>query len=185
MKGRRHHRFVPAAALFLAGSLAWGAGIVPDRSSLTFVGKQMGAPVEGLFHRFDGDIAFNPADLAHSHARLEVDLSSIDLASDESESEIKGKNWFHVSAYPKAVFESTAIRSLGGDRYEVTGRLTVKGISRELVLPMQVHAVGGYRVAEGSTVLRRTDFNVGEGVWADPDSVALEVRVNYKIALKP
>ncbi|MDE1941996.1 MAG: YceI family protein [Betaproteobacteria bacterium] len=173
-----------AAALVLVASTAWSAGFVPDKSSLTFVGKQMGAPVEGRFRHFDGDIVFNPADLAHSHARIEVDLASIDLASDESESEIKGKSWFHVTAHPKAVFESTTIRALGGDRYEVKGRLMVKGITRELTLPLQVHRVGGLMVAEGSTVLRRTDFNVGEGVWADPDSVALEVRVNYKMTLK-
>ncbi|MDE1989102.1 MAG: YceI family protein [Betaproteobacteria bacterium] len=176
---------IVVAALLLAAGASWGAGLIPEKSSLSFVGKQMGAPVEGRFRHFDGDIVFKPADLAHSHARIEVDLASIDLASDESESEIKGKSWFHVAAHPKAVFESTGIRALGGDRYEVKGRLTVKGITRELTLPLQVHSVGGSTVAEGSTVLRRTDFNVGEGVWADPDSVALEVRVNYKMTLKP
>lgn len=175
---------LPAALLFVA-STAWGAGIIPERSNLTFVGRQMGAPVEGSFHHFDGDIVFNALDLAHSRARIVVDLASIDLTSDESESEIKGKNWFHVADYPKAVFESTTIRSLGADRYEVKGHLTVKGLTRDVTLPLQVHAVGGDQVAEGSIVLRRTDFNVGEGVWADPDSVSLEVRVNYKMAFKP
>lgn len=173
------------AMLLLAAGVAWSAGFIPEKSALSFVGKQMGAPVEGRFRQFDGDIVFKPSDLAHSHARIEVDLASIDLASDESESEIKGKSWFYVAAHPKAVFESTALRALGGDRYEVKGRLTVKGITRELTLPLQVHNVGGFQVVEGSTVLRRTDFNVGEGVWADPDSVALEVRVNYKMTLKP
>ncbi len=174
-----------AAVLGLAGMSARASGIIAEKSALTFVGEQMGAPVQGRFQRFDADILFKPTDLAHSHARLAVDLASIDLASEDSESEIKGKSWFNVAAFPKAVFESTAFRALGGDRFEVAGHITIKGIVRDLTLPLQVHTVAGELYAEGSTTLRRSDFKVGEGVWADPDSVATDVRVNYKMALKP
>ncbi len=174
--------------------ILWGAltissvgagGIVPDASSLIFVGKQMGAPVEGRFKHFDADINFKPTNLAQSHARIEVDLASIDLASDESETEIKRKNWFNVAVFPKAVFESTAFHALGGDRYEVAGRLSIKGITRDMMVPLQFHTVAGVRFAEGSVVIRRSDFKIGEGVWADPESVAEEVQVRYKMALKP
>ncbi|MDE2258824.1 MAG: YceI family protein [Betaproteobacteria bacterium] len=172
----------------------WGAltissvgagGIIPDTSSLIFVGKQMGAPVEGRFKHFDVDITFKPTNLAQSHAKIEVDLASIDLASDESETEIKRKSWFNVAVFPKAVFESTAFHALGGDRYEVAGRLSIKGITRDMTVPLQFRTVAGIRVAEGSVVIRRSDFRIGEGVWADPESVAEEVQVRYKMALKP
>ncbi len=161
------------------------AGIIPDASSLTFVGKQMGAPVEGSFKHFDADITFKPTNLAHSHAKLEIDLASIDLASDESETEIKRKNWFNVAVFPKAVFESTAFRALGGDSYEVTGRLSIKGITRDMIVPLQIRTVAGVEIAQGSVVIRRSDFKIGEGAWADPESVAEEVQVRYKMALKP
>ena len=172
------------AALWSLGE-ATASGIISDKSSITFVGKQMGAPVEGRFTRFDADIVFTPAKLAQSHARVSIDLSSIDLASDESESEIKGKSWFNVAAFPKAIFESTAFRALGGERFEVSGRLSIKGITRDLVIPMQFHTVAGVQTAEGSLELHRSDFKVGEGVWADPDSVAEAVQVRFKMALKP
>ncbi len=172
------------ASLLFLGTAAAG-GIVAEKSTLSFVGKQLGAPVEGRFKRFDADIVFNPANLAQSHARITIDLDSIDLASDESESEIKGKSWFNVSAFPKAVFESTAFRALGGDRYEVSGRLSIKGVTRTLSVPLQFRTVAGVRTAEGSVELHRSDFKVGEGVWADPDSVAEAVQVRFKMTLKP
>lgn len=172
------------AALLSLSEVAAG-GIVADKSSLIFVGKQMGAPVEGRFTRFDADIVFNPAKLAQSHARVIIDLNSIDLASEESESEIKGKKWFNVGAFPKAVFESTAIRALGGDRYEVNGRLSIKGLVRDIVVPLQVRTVAGVQTAEGRFEMHRSDFKVGEGVWADPDSVAEAVQVRFKMTLNP
>ncbi|NDU92383.1 MAG: YceI family protein [Ferrovum sp.] len=176
---------VLALAVLLSLGKAVAGGIVADKSSLTFVGKQMGAPVEGRFTRFDADIVFNPAKLAQSHARITIDLNSIYLASDESESEIKCKSWFNVAAFPKAVFESTAIRLMGGDRYEVSGRLSIKGIARDFVVPLQFRTVAGVQTAEGRFEIHRSDFKVGEGVWADPDSVAEAVQVRFKMTLKP
>jgi polyisoprenoid-binding protein YceI len=174
-----------AFAVLLPLQAVLAGGIVADKSSLTFVGKQMGAPVEGRFTRFDADIVFNPSKLAQSYARITIDLNSIDLASDESESEIKGKSWFNVATFPKAIFESTAIRALGGDRFEVSGRLSIKGVTRNLVVPMQFRTVAGAQTAEGHLEIHRSDFKVGEGVWADPDSVAESVQVRFKMTLKP
>ncbi len=174
-----------AVSVFLPLHEVVAGGIVADKSSITFVGKQMGAPVEGRFTRFDADIAFNPAKLAQSHALITIDLNSIDLASDESESEIKGKSWFNAAAFPKAVFESTAIRAMGGDRFEVNGRLSIKGITRDIVVPVQFRTVAGAQTAEGRLEIHRSDFKVGEGVWADPDSVAESVQVRFKVTLKP
>ncbi len=145
----------------------------------------MGARVEGGFRKFDTDIHFNPTDLAHSRAKIIIDLNSIDLSSDDSEDEIKGKKWFNVSLFPNAIFQSTAIKGLGNDRYQVEGQLTIKGITRPLSVPMKVKTGSGSQVAEGDIDLNRLDFKVGEGDWADPESVALNVHVHYKVNLKP
>lgn len=156
-----------------------------DPGTISFYGEQMGARVEGRFRKFSTDVHFNPADLAHSHAKIFVDLNSIDLSSDESEDEIKGKKWFNVSMFPNAVFQSAVIKGLGNDRYMVEGQLTIKGITRFLSVPMQVKTGSGLQVAEGDIDLNRLDFKVGEGDWADPDAVALTVHVHYKVNLEP
>ncbi len=167
---------IPAAS-------AHAAGFVPDRSEITFVSKQMGVELQGRFRKFDGDIVFKPTDLAASHARIEVDLASIDLGAPDSEQEVKGKDWFLVANYPKGIFQSTQIRSKGPDQYEAAGKFTLKGITRDLVVPITVRHAGKVDTAEGGFVMKRTDFNIGQGVWADPDAVAINVTVKFKFAL--
>lgn len=167
----------------LAAPLAQAAGFLPDKSEITFISKQMGVDLQGRFRKFDGDIVFKPSDLAASKARIEVDLSSIDLGAPESEAEVRGKDWFQVASFPKGVFQSTQIRAKGPDQYEAVGKFTLKGITRDLVVPIALRRVGKQPFAEGGFVMKRTDFNIGQGVWADPEAVAIEVSVKFRFAL--
>ncbi len=187
------HRLRPLRRRWMAASLAFAAlspalvqaaGFAADKSEITFVSKQMGVELQGRFRHFDGDIVFKPADPAGSRARIEVDLASIDLGAPDSEQEVKGKDWFLVASYPKGVFQSTQIRAKGPDHFEAQGKFTLKGITRDLTVPIVVHhAAGKPDVAEGSFVMKRTDFNIGQGVWADPDAVAIDVAVKFKFTL--
>ena len=176
-------------ATLIGLALLWAqsasAAVLLDKSEIRFICKQMGAPVEGRFKHFDADVVFKPTDLLHSHAKISIDLASIDLASDESETEVKGKNWFNVTHFPQAVFQSTSIKALGGENYEVHGHLALKGVTQDIVVPMKIHTLSGMQVAEGSYALMRTVFKIGEGTWADPDTVAQEVAVKFKMILAP
>ena len=97
-----------------------------------------------------------------------MDLASLDLASAESEAEARGPLWFDTAKFPVAHFASTSIRSLGGDRYEVAGKLSLKGITRDCVVPIAVKAdAAGNRIAEGTFSLKRLEYKIGEGEWAD------------------
>ncbi|MDE3010291.1 MAG: YceI family protein [Pseudomonadota bacterium] len=177
---------IAAAALFSLGLLAQGsqgAGFVPEKSEITFVSKQMGVELQGRFRKFDGDIVFHPADLAASKARIEVDLASVDLGAAESEAEVRGKDWFQVASFPKGVFQSTQIRAKGPDHYEAVGKFTLKGITRELTVPISVRRIGNQSVAEGGFVMKRTDYNIGQGAWADPEAVAIDVSVKFRFTL--
>jgi polyisoprenoid-binding protein YceI len=90
------------AALAAIPAAAGAAGFIADKSEITFVSKQMGVDLQGRFRKFDGDIVFKPADLAASKARIEVELGSVDLGAAESESEVRGKDWFQVANFPRA-----------------------------------------------------------------------------------
>jgi polyisoprenoid-binding protein YceI len=171
-------------AVVLICPSAQAAGFLADKSEITFVSKQMGVELQGRFRKFDGDIVFKPADLPASKARIEVDLGSIDLGAPDSEAEVRGKDWFQVASFPKGVFQSSAIRAKGADRFEAVGKFTLKGITRDLVVPVTVKHVGNQSVAEGGFVMKRTDFNIGQGVWADPDAVAIDVTVKFRFALQ-
>jgi polyisoprenoid-binding protein YceI len=179
--------FVVLLSALLLPSVAAGAqGVLVDKSEIRFVSKQMGVNVEGRFRKWKASVAFDPKDLAHSKADLDIDLGSIDLASEDSEAEMKGKVWFDTARFPSARFVSSAIRATGPDRYEVVGALTIKGITRDAVVPLALtRDGGGNSVAEGTFTVKRLEFHVGEGEWADPTTVANDVQVRVRMVLAP
>ncbi len=174
------------AALLLASTRAGAQGVLVDKSEIRFVSKQMGVNVEGRFRNWKADIAFNPKDLAHAKADIDIDLGSVDLASEDSETELKGKLWFDTTRFPTARFVSSAIRATGPDRYEIAGALTLKGITRDAVVPISLaRDAAGNSVAEGTFTVKRLEFHVGEGEWADPATVANDVQVRVRMVLLP
>ena len=83
--------FVPplAAMLLAASGGAVAQGVLIDKSEIRFVSKQMGASVEGRFRRWKANVDFRPNELSKSKANFEIELGSIDLASEESEVETR------------------------------------------------------------------------------------------------
>jgi len=177
--------FLPAIGLLLVAAGHSGAqGLVMDKSEIRFVSKQLGVNVEGRFRKWNANVVFLPRDLAKSKAEFDIDLGSIDLASDESETEIKSRQWFDTAKFPVAHFASTSIKAVGSDRYEVAGKLTLKGVTKDVIVPISVKKdASGNRVAEGSFPLKRIDYHVGEGMWSDTDMVADDVVVRIRMVL--
>jgi polyisoprenoid-binding protein YceI len=176
---------VVAALLFAAG-VASAQGAPIDKGEIRFVSKQLGANVEGRFRAWKANVDFRPADPARSKAELEVDLASIDLASADSEEEVRRPRWFDTARFPVATFASTSVRASGAGKYEVTGRLSLKGVTRDVVVPISItRDASGNSVAQGEFTVNRLDFKVGDGQWADPDVVANEVKVRVRMVLPP
>jgi polyisoprenoid-binding protein YceI len=172
--------------LLLAAAPLHAQGVLADKSEIRFIGKQLGVNVEGRFRTFKANVAFLPKDLAKSKAEIDVDLASIDLASEDSEKELKDKLWFDTSRFPVARFASTSFKDLGSDRYEVAGNLSLKGVSRAIVVPFTVKKdAAGNSVAEGSFSLKRLEFKVGDGAWSDTDTVSNDVVVRVRMVLPP
>ena len=181
-------RMLVLAATFLALApiSALADTVVPGKSEIAFTMKQMGVNFDGRFKAWKADIVFKPAALDQSKATIDVDLSSLDLASADSEAEARGPLWFNTAKFPVAHFASSSFKSLGGDRYEVAGKLALKGITRDCVVPIAVKAdASGNRVAEGTFLLKRLEYKIGEGEWADTATVADDIRVRVRIALQP
>ena len=132
-------------------------------------------------------MVFRPKEPAQFRAELEIELGSIDLAiSEDSEAEVRRPLWFDTAKFPVAKFVSTGVRDLGGDRYEISGTLTMKGIARDVVVPIALRKdASGNSIAEGQFTLKRLEFRIGEGVWADTSAVANEVVVRVRVTLSP
>ena len=165
---------------------AFADTVVPGKSEIAFTMKQMGVNFDGRFKQWKADVVFQPNALDKSKADVDIDLGSIDLSSPESETEAKGALWFNTTKFPVAHFASTSIKSVGGDRYEIAGKLSMKGITRDLVVPLVIKSdASGNRVAEGAFAVKRLDYKVGEGEWADPATVDNDVRVKVRMVLEP
>ena len=183
----RFRSFIPSLGMMLlAAGQAGAQGVLIDKSEIRFITRQMGANVEGRFRRWKANIAFVPKDLRRSKADFDIELGSVDLASDELEAEIKRALWFDTAKFPVAHFASSAFRDLGGDKYEIVGELTIKGITHDAVVPITLKKdAAGNSVAEGNFTLKRLDYKIGEDQWADPETVANDVIVRVRMVLPP
>ena len=152
-----------------------------NRSSLSFVYKQMNVPVEGQFKSFRSKLAYDPAKPAAAKAELEIDLASIDAGSKDANDEVAGKAWFNTKAFPIAKFVATSVKPLGGNRVELAGKMSIKGKTLDLVTPVTVTQQGNAATFDGSLVLKRADYGIGDGIWADFGTVANEIQIKFRL----
>jgi polyisoprenoid-binding protein YceI len=176
-----------AIALLSAFSLATAAHAVeytqvqPDKSQITFAYQQMGVAMQGAFKKFSGQLRFDPAAPAAAKSTIEVELASVDTGSSEGDTEVATKTWFDTKAFPRARFESGSVKALGGNKYEVAGKLTIKGKTVDVVVPATFAAQGKTGVFEGRLTIRRGDFSIGEGAWKAFDIVANDVVIQFRL----
>jgi len=157
--------------------------LVSAQSEVQFTARQMGVPLEGHFKKFSAQVAFDPAKLATSKIAFTVDTGSATLGSRETDTELPKPVWFNVPKFPQAQFESTSIKALGGGKFEVAGKLTIKGTAQSVVVPVALAQSGATTTATGTLPLKRLAFKIGENEWADTSMVADEVTVKFKLAL--
>jgi polyisoprenoid-binding protein YceI len=176
------------AALFATAQIApvlaqAPAKLVAAQSEVSFVTKQMGVPVDGRFKKFDAQINLDPKKPETGSVAFSIDTGSASLGVPESDAEMPKAIWFNVAKFPQASFKSTSIKGLGGGKFEVAGKLDIKGSSRDLVVPVQITQSGANSTATGSFDIKRLDFKIGEAEWADTTVVANDVTVKFKLAL--
>jgi polyisoprenoid-binding protein YceI len=159
------------------------AKLLAAQSEVSFVTKQMGVPVDGRFKKFDAQVNFDPKKPEAGSVSISIDTASASLGVPETDTEMPKAIWFNVAKFPQATFKSGAIKGLGNGKFEVAGKLDIKGTMRDLVVPVQIAQAGGTSTASGSFVIKRLDFKIGEGEWADTTVVANDVTVKFKLAL--
>ena len=175
--------FVPAALALLIAGPALAQQVVPAQSEIGFVSKQMGVPVEGKFKQWTAKIAFDPKKAEAGSVAFTLQTGSASFGAAETDAEVPKAEWFNVAKFPQASFASSAIKALGGGKFEVRGKLAIKGATQDVVVPVIVTQTGAASTATGSFVIKRLDFKIGEGEWADTSMVANDVTVKFKLAL--
>lgn len=181
---RRLAPWLTPLALLPLATAATAQSIVPAQSEISFVSKQMGVPVEGRFKKWTAQISFDPKKPEAGRVGFSIDTASASFGAPETDAEVPKAPWFNAVKFPQASFQSGAIKAAGSGRYDVSGKLTIKGTTQDVVVPVTLApAAGGAGTATGSFTIKRIDFKIGEGEWADTSMVANEVQVKFKLAL--
>ncbi|GAB3365808.1 MULTISPECIES: YceI family protein [Giesbergeria] len=172
-----------STALLMGTPASAQQALVPAQSSIGFTAKQMGVPLQGHFKKFTAQVVFDPTKLASSKISFSVDTGSATLGSRETDAELPKAVWFNVPQFPQATFESSSIKALGAGKFEVLGKLNIKGTVRDVVVPVALTQNGAATTATGTLALKRLAYKIGENEWADTSMVADDVQVQFKLAL--
>lgn len=183
---KMHACVLPLAGLLLAGAPVYSHAIEFNqmqaaKSKLVFGYQEMGVALEGNFKQFTTRMTFDPDKPTAAQAQFDIQIASIDTGSDAANEDVFGKEWFNTKAYPTAQFVSTGVKALGGNRYEVSGKLTLKGRTRDVAAPFTFKQEGNTGIFDGAFTLKRLDYGIGEGSWVDTSVVANDVQIKFHL----
>lgn len=175
---------VVAGAAAHAEPVAWRMDAAASR--LTFTPRLAGGEFASRFERFDVALRLDAADLPQSSLQVTVDLLSARTGDTDRDATLQGADFFATARWPKARFVSSSIRSLGGNRYEARGKLTLRDVTLDVVVPFRLEqeaSSAGKARMTGATTLRRLQFGVGQGEWRSTEWLDDSVRVEFALAL--
>lgn len=175
----------PAPASAPAADNVWR--IDRGHSELTFSIRHMVSRVRGQFNSWSGTITGDLTDWQSAEVNVSIDAASIDTNHERRDADLRGKDHFEVETYPTITFRSTKIER-EGDRLRMTGDLTMRGVTKPVVLEGQLTGTaqerGRTRVGfEASTTINRKDFGfvwnraVEAGGWLIGDEVKIDISV--------
>ena len=158
-------------------------------SEAAFQVRHLISKVRGRFADFDGSIDFNEASPEQSRVAFTIQASSIDTNTPDRDKHLRSEDFFAVDRFPTITFTSTAITPKGGGDFDVTGPLTMRGVTKEVVIPVTFLGTatdpwGNQKVAfEGEVTLNRKDYGLNWNAAIETGGflVGDEVKVSLQI----
>ncbi|MCB1255839.1 MAG: YceI family protein [Microthrixaceae bacterium] len=148
-------------------TLTGNYGIDPSHSRIGFVARHaMVTKVRGTFNEFEGTGYFDAENPTNSHLSLTIKADSIDTRNADRDGHIRSSDFLDLENYPTITFVSTGVEKVDDENYNVTGDLTVRGVTKSLTVPFEVSGPvvdpwGNSRIGlEGSVVVNRKDWGV-------------------------
>ncbi|MGZ9668847.1 YceI family protein [Pseudomonas sp. GNP014] len=177
-------RLLLVAALFLCAIPAVQAveytRVNTAASQISFTYNQMGSRMYGTFGKFDATLKLDTDNLANAQTTLHIDLTSIDAGSEDANTELVKPAWFDTAKFPVAVFESSQFTRVSANHYLIAGRLTLKGITRDVKVPVELKPDSDIGIFDGELLLDRDRFCLGAGEWADT-VVSREIAIKFRV----
>ncbi len=178
-------RSILFAGLLLTVAPAFAADYVQaPGSALTFAGSYEGEVFTGRFPGFVTKFSFDPAQLAASKLDVSIPLATASTGNSDYDGEMRGSAFFNSAKFPQARYTATKFRALGGNSYAADGTLSLRGVSKPVTLTF-TWTPGAKPVLAGKATVKRLDFGVGEGDWADTELVPNDIAVSTKVIFTP
>ncbi len=175
-------RFPFATLLLMAAPVFAGNYLQAPGSSLVFAGTYQGAVFTGHFPGFSTSLSFNPQHLSTASLDVRIPLATATTANADYDSQMRGNAFFDASKFAQAHYVATRFRSLGGNRFVADGTLTLHGMTRPVALTF-TWMPGIHPVLTGKATVKRLDFDVGGGDWADTGLIADDIAISTKVIL--
>jgi polyisoprenoid-binding protein YceI len=164
--------------------------IDPVHSEVGFsVRHMMVSKVRGRFASFSGELVTG-SDPLESSVTAEIDLTSIDTGNDQRDDHIRSKDFFEVETYPTMTYRSTGVRADGDGGYLVDGELTLKGVTKDVPLRLELggfgpDAYGGTRAGFSATAeINRRDFGVDFNAAMETGGVVVGDKVTIHLDIE-
>ena len=169
--------------------MAWT--IDTAHTTVSFSARHMGlAKVRGQFDSFTGEIDGDPKDIASAKGRFEVDLASVDTGNEDRDAHLRSADFFDVEKYPKMTFVSTSITPAGDGTFEVAGDLTIRGVTKPVVLTYEhggdaVDPYGNRKLGGTLTgTIKRSDWGLTWNVALEAGGVLVSDKISIEIDLQ-
>ena len=183
-------RFPPLFSLGLFACIATACApalaaeyIQAGGSSLVFAGTYQGEVFTGRFPGFSTKLSFDPRQLAGAKLDVDIPLATATTANSDYDGEMRGDAFFDAARFPQAHYNATKFRSLGGNRYAADGVLSLHGIDKPVTLAF-TWTPGVQPVLTGKATVKRLDFGIGGGDWADTGLIPNEIAISTKVILQ-
>lgn len=161
-----------------------------NHSDVSFQSRHFASKVRGRFTDFAGTIQADPSKPETSSVAFTIKTASIDTSVADRDKDLRSSNFFDVEKYPEITFKSTKIVPAGKDKFDVTGTLTMHGVSKEITLPVVFLGAakdpwGNERASfELATRLNRKDYGINWNKALDQGGFMLGDDVDVTIALE-
>jgi polyisoprenoid-binding protein YceI len=166
---------------FLFSALAfWGVNTTSEQiagSSVTFNIKNAGLTVEGRFNTFNANITYVKEQPEKSKFEGSIQTGSINTGIPSRDRHLKKAEYFDVANYSQITFTSSSVKSLGNNKLQINGSLTIKKTTRPIQMIVAVKYVSGNPVFSTSLKLNRRDFGVGGSSWTLADDLTAYLNI--------
>ena len=156
--------------------------VQPAGSKLGFSGTFQGQAFNGTFGKWTANISYDAAKIASSKFDVDVDLASVKTGDSDRDGALPGADFFNVAKFPKAHFVTTGFRQNGAD-VVADGNLTLRGVTKPVSLNVTFKPQGAGATLDVSGTVKRLDFGVGGGEYADTSVIGADVKINAHLVL--